>query len=83
MEQAEELLDTFFPPPPAMIEDEGFQPQRRPIRMPELTMGEIEQKVFEAKGWKAPEEYGLPAMVWRHPWPVVKGRVFLIFQTSP
>jgi hypothetical protein len=45
-------------------------------------MEEIERKVFEAKLWKAPGEDGLPAIVWRQLWPVVKERVFLIFQTS-
>ncbi|EEA25303.1 reverse transcriptase, putative [Talaromyces marneffei ATCC 18224] len=82
MEQAEELLATFFPPLPATIEDEGTQPQREPIHMPDLTIEEIERKVFEAKPWKAAGEDGLPAMVWRQLWPVVRERVFHIFQTS-
>ena len=81
-EQAEELLRTFFPPLPAEIEDEGPQPQRTPVRMPDLTMSEIEQKVMAAKPWKAPGEDGLPAMVWRQLWPVVKDRVLLLFRTS-
>ncbi|KAL3704532.1 hypothetical protein TMatcc_008203 [Talaromyces marneffei ATCC 18224] len=73
-EQTEELLATFFPPLPTRIEDEGTQPQREPIHMPDLTMEEIERKVFEAQPWKAPREDGLPAMVWRQLWPVVKER---------
>jgi hypothetical protein len=81
-EQTEELLATFFPPLPTRIEDEGTQPQREPIHMPDLTMEEIERKVFEAQPWKAPGEDGLPAMVWRQLWPVVKERVFRIFQTA-
>ncbi|KAE8551008.1 hypothetical protein EYB25_007240 [Talaromyces marneffei] len=82
MEQAEELLATFFPPLPATIEDEGTQPQREPIHMPDLTMEEIEKKVFETNPWKVSGEDGLPAMVWRQLWPAVKERVFYIFQTS-
>jgi hypothetical protein len=81
-EQAEELLRTFFPPLPAEIEDEGPQPQRTLVHMPDLSMGEIEQKVMAAKPWKAPGEDGLPAMVWRQLWPVVKDRVLLLFRTS-
>jgi hypothetical protein len=75
----EELLTTFFPPLPARIEDEGTQPQREPIHMPDLTIEEIERKVFEAKPWKAPGEDGLPVIVWRQLWPVVKKRVCRIF----
>jgi ribonuclease HI len=81
-EQAQELLATFFPPLPARIEDEGQRPQRPPVDMPDLTMEEVEQKVMSAKPWKAPGEDGLPAMVWRQLWPVVKDRVLLLFQTS-
>ncbi|EED11595.1 conserved hypothetical protein [Talaromyces stipitatus ATCC 10500] len=63
VEQAKELLATFFPPLPVRIEDEGTQQQREPVHMPDLTLEEIEWKVFEAKPWKAPGEDGLPAMV--------------------
>ncbi|EED19011.1 hypothetical protein TSTA_023460 [Talaromyces stipitatus ATCC 10500] len=49
IEQAEELLTTFFPSLLERIEDEGTQPQREPIHMPDLTMEEIKRKVFEAK----------------------------------
>ncbi|EAQ87075.1 hypothetical protein CHGG_08328 [Chaetomium globosum CBS 148.51] len=81
-EQAQELLTAFFPPLSARIEDEGQRPQRAPVHMPDLTMEEIEQKVLSAKPWKAPGEDGLPAMVWRQLWPVVKDRVLHLFRTS-
>src|SRR5258708_2583691 len=41
-EQAAELLSTFFPPLPAVIEDEGPRPQRPAVSMPRLTMEEVE-----------------------------------------
>ncbi|KID81146.1 hypothetical protein MGU_11475 [Metarhizium guizhouense ARSEF 977] len=82
VEQAEELLSTFFPPQPTVIEGEGHRPQRREVPMPDLTMEEVEQKVMAAKPWKAPGEDGLPAMVWKQLWPVVKDRVLHLFKTS-
>jgi endonuclease/exonuclease/phosphatase family metal-dependent hydrolase len=81
-EQADELLGTFFPPLPARIEDEGVRPQRKAVPMPGLTLEEIEEKVMAAKPWKAPGEDGLPAMVWRRLWPVVKYRVLALFDAS-
>ncbi|XP_044715949.1 endonuclease-reverse transcriptase domain-containing protein [Hirsutella rhossiliensis] len=73
-EQAEELLSTFFPPLPTRIEPEGERPQRQEIAMPDLTLQEIEEKVMAAKPWKAPGEDGLPAIVWKKLWHVVKHR---------
>jgi hypothetical protein len=81
-QQAEELLATFFPPLPAVIEDEGLMPRREAVPMPRLTIEEIERRVLMAKPWKAPGEDGLPAMVWRQIWPVVKEQVLLLFQSS-
>lgn len=81
-EQATELLATFFPPLTTVIEDEGIQPQRTPIPMPCLSLEEVERKVFATQSWKAPGEDGLPAIVWKQLWPVVKDRVLLLFQTS-
>jgi hypothetical protein len=82
IERAEELLSAFFPPLPARIEDEGPRPQRTPVLMPPLTMEEVERRIFAAKSWKAPGDDGLPAMVWKQVWPVVKDRILLLFQTS-
>jgi hypothetical protein len=41
-EQAEELLAKFFPPLPDNINNEGTRPQRAPVKMPAITMEEIE-----------------------------------------
>ena len=81
-EQAVELLTMFFPPLSAVIENEGLQPQRAPVPILCLTMEEVERRVFAASSWKAPGDDGLPAMVWKQIWPVVKDRVLLLFQTS-
>jgi len=81
-EQAEQLLDAFFPPLPARIEEEGLRPQRRAVAMPALTLEEVEVKVMAAKPWKAAGTDGLPAMVWRQLWPIVKHRVLALFRAS-
>ncbi|KAK6064915.1 hypothetical protein SCUP234_12824 [Seiridium cupressi] len=80
--QAEELLSRFFPPLPDMIEEEGPQPQRAPVDMPDITPDEIEERLFATKPWKAPGEDRLPAIVWQQTWPVVKNRVLSLFRQS-
>jgi hypothetical protein len=81
-EQARELLATFFPPLPAVIEEEGPRPQRALISMPRLSIEEVKRRVFAAQSWKAPGDDRLPAMVWKQVWPVVKERIMVLFQTS-
>ena len=49
LEQAEELLTTFFLPLSAAIEEERDRPQRLPVEMPELTEEEMKRQLFAAK----------------------------------
>ncbi|KID81499.1 Endonuclease/exonuclease/phosphatase [Metarhizium guizhouense ARSEF 977] len=81
-DQAKELLRTFFPPLPPIVKDKPDGPQRAALVMPELTIEEVERKVMAAKPWKAPGDDGLPAMVWKELWPVVKERVLHLFRLS-
>jgi exonuclease III len=81
-EQAEELLATFFPPLPNNIDDEGPKPQRAPIEMPAITLEEVERQLHATKPWKAPGDDGLPAIVWKQTWPVVKHHVLMLFRKS-
>ena len=81
-ESAAELLSAFFRALPEDITAEGDRPQRRELTMTGLSMEEIEEKVMSAKPWKAAGEDGLPEIVWKALWPVVKLRVSHLFRTS-
>lgn len=81
-EQTDELLTKFFPPLPDRIDNEGTRPQRAPVEMPAITMEEVERQLLATKSWKAPGEDGLPAIVWKMTWPVVKHGVLELFQAS-
>ena len=81
-EQADELIKTFFPPLPEEVDEEGTRPLRASAPFSPLTLEEVERQIFRAKSWKAAGEDGLPAVVWKELWPVVKERVLQLFQRS-
>lgn len=55
---------------------------RTPVSMPEITMEEVERALLAMKPWKAPGADGMPVIVWRQTWPVVKHRILALFQQS-
>ena len=81
-EQAEELLSTFFPPLPSHIDNEGHRSQRAPVEMPTITLEEVERQLHAAKSWKAAGDDGLPVIVWKQVWSVVKDHVLALFRQS-
>lgn len=81
-DQAEELLQTFFPPLPQRIEEEGIREQRVTLPFAPLQKHEIESKILSANQWKAPGTDGLPAAVWRYLWTTVDEDITALFQSS-
>jgi ribonuclease HI len=82
-DKAKTLLRTFFPPTPAGWTTTTQEQQVPPILdNPELTIGEIEEAVLRVKPWKAPGVDGLPNVVWKETWPVLKEWIHAIFQAS-
>jgi len=57
-------------------------PSRAPVKMPEITLGEVEAQLFKMKPWSAPGDDGLPVIVWRKIWPAMKHRALKLFRTS-
>jgi hypothetical protein len=80
-EHVEQLL-AIFPAMTENIDDKGDRPQRQPVPMPELTVGEIEGCLIETKPWNAAGEDGLPAGVWRQIRPAVSESVRHLFEGS-
>jgi hypothetical protein len=50
--------------------------------MPTITLEEVERQLHAAKSWKAPGDDGLPVIVWKQVWPVVKDHVLALFRQS-
>lgn len=82
-DKAKTLLKTFFPPTP-----DGWsmatQEQQAPLIQdnPDLTEDEIEEAVLRVKPWKAPGVDGLPNVVWKETWSVLKEWIHAIFRAS-
>jgi hypothetical protein len=80
-EIGKELLQTFFPTPPA-CEDEDTPITYNQLRWEPIIKHEVKAAVFRAKPDKAPGRDGLPAHVWREMWPVLEDEITQLFMTS-
>ncbi len=82
-EKAKVLLDTFFPPTP-----DGWRTEGRPdipaqqLENPDLEEQEVGVAVKRVSAWRAPGADGLPNVVWKETWPVLRGWITAIFQAS-
>ena len=81
-EKVKELLKTFYPPLPAVIEEDPVRTLFSPVEDPEISMEEVRIKVFTAKQWTAPGRDGLPLIVWRKLWPSVQHEILELIRSS-
>lgn len=78
-----ELLRSFFPLPPGVIN--GGQAPRAlvgQLPMEPLSMAEVREAVFGLNPHKAPGTDGMPAAVWQQLWRVTHNRIFSLFSRS-
>lgn len=81
-DKAEVLLRTFFPPTPDGWGTAGSQHSSLVRDNPDVTVEEIGYAVHRIKPWKAPGTDGLPHVVWREVWSVLKRWIHAIFSAS-
>ena len=81
-QKANKIIKSFYPPLPDSIAEEPVTAAITQVEDPDITIEEIKRKVYRAKPWKAPGRDGLPSIVWRQLWPVVKGEILDLFRAS-
>jgi hypothetical protein len=67
--------------PPITATDRPLQPYQQPPPQA-LTLHEIERAINRANPRKAPGIDGIPMLVWRELWPVLKDHIFVLFNSS-
>lgn len=82
-DKAKVLLETFFPSTPMRLTPPRAEQQASPIpENVDVTMREIEEAIRRVRPWKAPGVDGLPNVVWKETWSVLKGWILAIFRAS-
>jgi hypothetical protein len=79
---AKTFLDTFFPPPALVGQNELEHWRYDQLPTEGLTLKEVEHAIYAAISWSAPSLDPIPAVVWQQLWPVTKEMIFSTFATS-
>ena len=81
-DQAAVLMEGFFPLVPDQIDPEPITQNVPPIKLGDITPEEIYQALQRTTPLKAPGIDGLPTIVWRQLWPVLKHQITHLFNCS-
>ena len=81
-EIADELIATFFPPPPEPEVRGTEEPMHRGEPFEPLQKEEIRRALFTSHPYKAAGLDGLPTVVWRELWPVLHAQIHHLFSLS-
>ena len=81
-QKANKIIKSFYPPLPDSIAEEPVTAAITLVENPDIIIEEIERKFYRAKPWKVLGRNGLPSIIWRQLWPIVKGEILDLFKAS-